>query len=459
MSSFQKCFSAPGKALLAGGYLVLDPANGSFVTALSARIYAFTTPVPANEGLITVSSPQFKEGEWAYRVKIATGTGYVTVLPVDSSKSNPFVFSAVHAVLNYLSASNFLTSPIPALKITILSDNAYHSQPSGTVTKFNKHSAAINQVPKTGMGSSAALTTSLTAGLLSFYAGHVVNNKRTLHNLAQLSHCSAQGKIGSGFDVACAVYGSIQYNRFQPSIISSVSGIPELGKEKNYVESIRTVIDSDWGVVTEPCTIPRRVQLLMGDVSGGSETPKLVQLVQKWRNEIIAKTGSDPQAWTSLGKANIRLIQLMNKLSTKASQDSAEYDKTVDKILALKANSQAIRLLVDGNETENLFANVVQAIVQIRKYLQQITDESGAQIEPKEQTALLDACSDLTGVIGGVVPGAGGYDAICLVVVEEAVDDIKFSKDGVLSKVHWLDLREEDVGLREENVEELVKFL
>ena len=42
---------------------------------------------------------------------------------------------------------------------------------------------------------------------------------KQVHNLAQLSHCCAQGKIGSGFDVAAAVYGTMQYVRFSPQVI------------------------------------------------------------------------------------------------------------------------------------------------------------------------------------------------------------------------------------------------
>jgi phosphomevalonate kinase len=60
-----------------------------------------------------------------------------------------------------------------------------------------------------------------------------------LHNVAQTAHCAAQGKIGSGFDVSCAVgwqptleaslmlistclqvFGSQVYTRFSPSVIS-----------------------------------------------------------------------------------------------------------------------------------------------------------------------------------------------------------------------------------------------
>ncbi len=43
---------------------------------------------------------------------------------------------------------------------------------------------------------------------------------------------------------------------------------------------------------------------------------------------------------------------------------------------------------------------------------------SDAPIEPLEQTALLDTCVSVAGVIGGGVPGAGGYDAVWLLVLD-----------------------------------------
>lgn len=66
------------------------------------------------------------------------------------------------------------------------------------------------------MGSSAALTTSLVGALLQWFGIVKLEclekqqRKRDcmiIHNLAQLAHAVAQGKIGSGFDVAAAVYG------------------------------------------------------------------------------------------------------------------------------------------------------------------------------------------------------------------------------------------------------------
>ena len=68
-------------------------------------------------------------------------------------------------------------------------------------------------VAKTGLGSSAALTTSLIGSLLHFFGAVNLNQPdpdkdfRIVHNVAQLAHAAAQGKLGSGFDVSAAVYG------------------------------------------------------------------------------------------------------------------------------------------------------------------------------------------------------------------------------------------------------------
>jgi len=48
---------------------------------------------------------------------------------------------------------------------------------------------------------------------------------------------------------------------------------------------------------------------------------------------------------------------------------------------------------------------------------------SGVPIEPDEQTRLLDVCVSLAGVIGGGVPGAGGYDAVWLLVCDPYPED------------------------------------
>jgi phosphomevalonate kinase len=64
------------------------------------------------------------------------------------------------------------------------------------------------------------MVTSLVAGLFL----HMVKSQpedgpddtelRLIHNVAQYAHSKAQGKVGSGFDVSSAVFGSQIYYRF-----------------------------------------------------------------------------------------------------------------------------------------------------------------------------------------------------------------------------------------------------
>lgn len=63
--------SAPGKVLLAGGYLVLDRHHTGLVFGLSARINVVAADVHSAEAgvqlnEIIVDSPQFLEAQWRY---------------------------------------------------------------------------------------------------------------------------------------------------------------------------------------------------------------------------------------------------------------------------------------------------------------------------------------------------------------------------------------------------------
>lgn len=62
--------SAPGKVLLAGGYLVLDRDYTGIVFGLDARIHVRANGMPTvakfEQPVIHVRSPQFKQSLWRY---------------------------------------------------------------------------------------------------------------------------------------------------------------------------------------------------------------------------------------------------------------------------------------------------------------------------------------------------------------------------------------------------------
>jgi len=92
------------------------------------------------------------------------------------------------------------------------------------IPPFCSQDVRLANVHKTGLGSSAALITSLVTSLLLHFS--VISRedlsegesrgRNIAHNLAQFVHCLAQGKVGSGFDVSAAVFGSQLYTRFDP---------------------------------------------------------------------------------------------------------------------------------------------------------------------------------------------------------------------------------------------------
>lgn len=104
-----------------------------------------------------------------------------------------------------------------------------------SLPRFAKSSTTLGDVHKTGLGSSAALISSLVTALLVHLGipardqisedGALSADAQALaHNTAQYVHCLAQGKIGSGFDVAAAIYGSHLYTRFDPSVLEPLMG-------------------------------------------------------------------------------------------------------------------------------------------------------------------------------------------------------------------------------------------
>ncbi|KAK9275466.1 hypothetical protein L1049_022733 [Liquidambar formosana] len=203
---------------------------------------------------VKLTSPQLCR-ETMYKMSLKT----LELQCVSSSDSrNPFVehalqyaVAAAHSTLDKNKNDELHKLLLQGLDITILGCNDFYSYrnqiearglpltpealaalPPFTSITFNaEESNGVNckpEVAKTGLGSSAAMTTAVVAALLHYLG--VVNlsslNKDQnqenqdsvdldmVHVIAQSAHCVAQGKVGSGFDVSSAVYGSQRYVRF-----------------------------------------------------------------------------------------------------------------------------------------------------------------------------------------------------------------------------------------------------
>ncbi|KAG9081477.1 phosphomevalonate kinase, partial [Ceratobasidium sp. 392] len=160
----------------------------------------------------------------------------------------------------------------------------------------------------------------------------------------------------------------------------------------------------------------------------------MVGNVLKWRK---AEPEIAEQLWEGLNRCNSSLGKIIHKLLDKYHADSKEYEDTVNRLAREVGDDWERHSPVDALEvtTAQLFGTTRHLTKSIRDGMRAVGKSSGVPIEPPEQTQLLDACYALPGVIGGGVPGAGGYDAIWLLVLQP--QDVAVASD-IVSRIENL---------------------
>lgn len=457
--------SAPGKVLMTGGYLILERPNAGLVLSTNARFYAIVKPLydelkPDSWAWawtdVKLTSPQMAR-ETTYKMSLKH---LLLQCTASSDSRNSFVeyalqYSVAAAYANFDSDKKDVLHKllVKGLDITILGSNDFYSyrkqiealglpfSPESLATLAPFTSITLNtedssgetskpEVAKTGLGSSAAMTTAVVAALLNYLG--VVNlsllsedqdqdmtgtsDLDVVHAIAQTAHCIAQGKVGSGFDISSAVYGSQRYVRFSPEVLSSAQGAYQ-GKPRE--EVISEVLKAKWDHERTKFSLPPLMTLLLGEPgTGGSSTPSMVGAVKKWQK-------SDPQrsrdTWTKLSNANSALEKQLNLLRKLAAEHADAYQCVI--------NSCSIRKSEEWMEqaTEPRQVEIVKALLEsrgsmleIRNHMRLMGEAAGIPIEPVSQTQLLDATMNTEGVLLAGVPGAGGFDAVFAVTLGDA---------------------------------------
>lgn len=456
--------SAPGKVLMTGGYLILERPNAGLVLSTNARFYAIVKPIyqdlPPDSWSwnwvdVKLTSPQLSR-ESTYKFSLKNST-----LQCISSResANPFVEQAVkfsvaaaHAVCVDKDKKDMLHKLLlQGIDITILGSNDFYSYrnqigalglpltpeslaslPTFSSITFNAEGATGNckpEVAKTGLGSSAAMTTAVVAALLQYLgAVHLPLSTKTqyrakddadldlVHVVAQSAHCIAQGKIGSGFDVSAAVYGSQRYVRFSPSVLSSTQ-VATNGASLH--EATADVIKGRWDHENTKFCLPPLMTLLLGEPgTGGSSTPSMVGSVKKWQTSEPQKSS---ELWRILSEANSALETQLNLLSRYAEEQWETYKCVIGSCSGLRYEQWKEQATDSFQEAViRALCGSRDAIIQIRSHMRLMGKEAGVPIEPESQTQLLDETMNVEGVLLAGVPGAGGFDAIFAVTLGES---------------------------------------
>jgi phosphomevalonate kinase len=322
--------------------------------------------------------------------------------------------------LLYLFQKENNNSSIQELDITIQADNDFYSLvPHLEERNLDRTLQNASQLPaflpaavskegkiyKTGLGSSACLVTSVVGALC-----HAVGcaSSHVIYNLAQICHCHAQGKVGSGFDVSAACNGSHVYQRFPTSILTELLFCLDSVNDPKAL--LARTVEATWdGGVAAPLPGTKWLQVVMADVAGGSESPSMARTVLAWKKK--QQTTTPIPHWDDLVQINQTIVNLLQQLAgLVAPLDKQEYIATPHEEWNSRSGAGPL-----------LYA-LRRAFLESRHQLKAMGEAAGVPIEPDKQTALADATMEIPGVIAALVPGAGGYDALaCLYIDDDQV--------------------------------------
>lgn len=276
-----------------------------------------------------------------------------------------------------------------------------------------------------------------------------------IHNTAQLAHCAAQGKVGSGFDVSAAVWGSQLYRRFDKEAIQSLLEAGEQvaiegesqgeGTSRSVLElapfldprnplwrpsplsaasrgetnptAIEGLADGA-GVVARPAPLelPPHVQIALADVDAGSNTPSMVGKILAWRK---SKPEWALQMWSILASGNQTLADGLLALRLAHAQDSKAYGEAVARAAQYFSKDWDALAKTDPSPTLALLIEVRNALRAIQGGMRELGRQADVPVQPDEMSNVIKATVDgAQGVIGGGVPGAGGFDALFVLYLD-----------------------------------------
>ncbi len=176
-------FQAPGKMILLGEYAVLEGAP-ALVTAVSLFATVKIEQIPGN--VFFLSAPSLDLPELPFVLTPAGHVRFDPNLPPNMERKVGF-FSRIFEFILARSGQNPAT--LSGIRMCIDTNAFYDSRLKS----------------KLGFGSSAAFCTALTAGLSRMWK--MAEKPATQFELALQAHHFAQGKMGSGVDVAASFYG------------------------------------------------------------------------------------------------------------------------------------------------------------------------------------------------------------------------------------------------------------
>ncbi|NTV24000.1 MAG: phosphomevalonate kinase [Nanoarchaeota archaeon] len=338
---------APGKLLIAGEWAVLE-GNPAVVAAVDAGVDAKVES--CKDGFIHITIKEYGINDLACRIE-EKKIRYTRILTKEEKGSLKILESAILASSEYIGQLKPFNIATEGKETTIIKDN---------------------KAQKIGFGSSAAATVSTIAAILKVHG--IKYNPEILFKLAAVSHFSAQGKLGSGVDIAASSFGGLLgYIRFDDAWL----------KKKIELLPIKELIEVSWpGLKISPLDIPPEIILAVG--------------------------------WTTHPCSTSEMIQKMNNWKTK---EPKKYSKVMKEIGLV---SEEVMRAIQANDKPR----IINSINRNGALLDRLSDESKVPIATPELRTLAEVAQSYK--LAGKLSGAGGGDiGFALGFEKEVIEKVK----------------------------------
>ncbi|KAL4496223.1 hypothetical protein ABPG72_012960 [Tetrahymena utriculariae] len=345
-----------------GGYAILSEQCVGLSVGLNEKFYAFITTQDVQNEQISNQKIMIKfiskqiESEWIYEIDLISKK----VNQQQNQAKNPFLEAVTQIAIE--EGIEDLSKVKKNIYVNIFHDNRFYSSASKKNEQKSNYFSIFdkNNLHKTGLGSSACVLVATLGSLLKYFQDYA---DEKLHYLSQKANFIAQKKIGSGFDIATCVFGSQVYKRFPPEIFSSCT-------QQQY----------KWNTLNR-FNIPKLLKIMMIDLQIGSDTRLLAGEVKKYLDN------------------NPEEAQIFYE----------ECNKNASKLQEIFSGIESIENLKEKRES------IISLNKQYRSVFKAVGIKAKVETEPDILSDILDQIiNEIPSVYYGVCPGAGGYDALCL---------------------------------------------
>src|SRR5690625_1638999 len=347
----------PGKLMVAGEFAVLEPHQKLVVMAVDRFVY--TTISPSDDHVVHL--PNFELHNLAWTLE----DGEVVFKSQDERMT--FLHSTISATIAYLREKEIEVKPF---ELTV---NSELDDPTSGA--------------KYGLGSSAAVVTSVVKAILTYGLQKKPDN-HVVFKLAAIAHVRVQGN-GSGADIAASTFfGVLEYASFQADWL-----LEELEQTKNMTD----LIEKEWPYLSiRNIEFPKAVDIFVGWTGKPASTKSLV-------NDMLSLKNTAPNKYQQF----------------------------------LQNSREAVAKIVHGM-VENDIAIFLAGISDNRRVLARLGIDANVPIETGKLAKLSDIAEQFGGA--GKLSGAGGGDC-GLAFVEEEVNVPEMHKAWIKEKIEPLEIK------------------